>query len=75
MSVLRPLRELSLLSEDEYKLKNVVDILQGRLVKRGVALKALNRPRNAAHRGPGPPHPGMTMHRDPLAVVQEGQGL
>jgi len=34
-------RELSLLSEDEYKLKNVVDILQGRLVKRGVALKAL----------------------------------
>jgi uncharacterized protein YajQ (UPF0234 family) len=35
-------RELSLVSEDEYKLKNVVDILQGRLVKRGVALKALS---------------------------------
>jgi uncharacterized protein YajQ (UPF0234 family) len=35
-------RELTITTEDEYKLKNVLDILQGRLVKRGVALKALS---------------------------------
>jgi len=35
-------RELSLLSEDDFKLQNVLSILQGRLVKRGVALKALS---------------------------------
>ncbi|MBF0317933.1 MAG: YajQ family cyclic di-GMP-binding protein [Nitrospirae bacterium] len=32
---------LNVLSDDEYKLKNVIDILQTKLVKRGVALKAL----------------------------------
>ncbi|MBF0538942.1 MAG: YajQ family cyclic di-GMP-binding protein [Nitrospirae bacterium] len=32
---------LSVVSDDEYKLKSVVDILQTKLVKRGVALKAL----------------------------------
>jgi len=35
-------RELTLLSEDDFKLKNVMSMLQGRLVKRGVALKALS---------------------------------
>lgn len=32
---------LTLASDDEHKLKSVVDILQSKLVKRGVALKAL----------------------------------
>ncbi|HZD32310.1 MAG TPA: YajQ family cyclic di-GMP-binding protein [Candidatus Angelobacter sp.] len=32
---------LSLASADEYKLKAVVDILQGKLVKRGVSLKSM----------------------------------
>ncbi|MBF0336525.1 MAG: YajQ family cyclic di-GMP-binding protein [Nitrospirae bacterium] len=32
---------LSVVSDDEYKLKSVLDILQTKLVKRGVALKAL----------------------------------
>lgn len=34
--------EIVLASSDEYKLKAVNDILQGKLVKRGVPLKALN---------------------------------
>jgi uncharacterized protein YajQ (UPF0234 family) len=33
---------ITLASDDEYKLKSVVDILQTKLVKRGVALKALD---------------------------------
>jgi uncharacterized protein YajQ (UPF0234 family) len=33
---------LTLTSEDEHKLKSVVDILETRLVKRGIALKALD---------------------------------
>ena len=33
---------LTLISEDEHKLKSVVDILETRLVKRGIALKALD---------------------------------
>ena len=33
---------LMLTSEDEHKLKSVVDILETRLVKRGIALKALD---------------------------------
>ena len=33
--------ELLLVSNDEFKLKAVKDILEGRLVKRGVPLKAL----------------------------------
>ncbi|GAB4484350.1 MAG: YajQ family cyclic di-GMP-binding protein [Thermodesulfovibrionales bacterium] len=33
--------EITLVSDDEQKLKSVVDILQGKLVKRGVSLKAL----------------------------------
>lgn len=32
---------ISLISDDEHKLKSVIDILQSRLVKRGVSLKAL----------------------------------
>lgn len=32
---------ITLISDDEYKLKSVVDILQSKLVKRNVALKAL----------------------------------
>ncbi len=32
---------LNVLSDDEYKLKSVLDILQSKLVKRGVSLKAL----------------------------------
>jgi uncharacterized protein YajQ (UPF0234 family) len=34
--------ELTLTSQDEYKLKAVTDILQGKLVKRGISLKALS---------------------------------
>ncbi|MBN2370735.1 MAG: YajQ family cyclic di-GMP-binding protein [Vicinamibacteria bacterium] len=34
--------EISLVSSDEYKLKAVRDVLEGRLVKRGVPLKALS---------------------------------
>ena len=34
-------KEISVVSDDEYKLKSVVDILQSKLVKRGVSLKAL----------------------------------
>ncbi|HCC68764.1 MAG TPA: YajQ family cyclic di-GMP-binding protein [Nitrospiraceae bacterium] len=34
--------ELYILSDDEYKLKSVIDILKEKLVKRGISLKALN---------------------------------
>ncbi len=34
--------EITLVSDDEHKLKTVIDILQTKLVKRGVSLKALN---------------------------------
>lgn len=33
---------ITLISDDEYKLKSVVDILQSKLIKRGIALKALS---------------------------------
>jgi uncharacterized protein YajQ (UPF0234 family) len=35
-------QELTLVSDDETKLKSVIDILETKLVKRGVSLKALN---------------------------------
>ena len=34
--------EILLVSDDEYKLKSVVDILEGKLIKRKVPVKALN---------------------------------
>jgi cyclic-di-GMP-binding protein len=34
--------EITLISDDEQKLKTVIDVLQTKLVKRGVSLKALN---------------------------------
>jgi uncharacterized protein YajQ (UPF0234 family) len=34
--------ELTLIGDDEMKLKNVIDILQTKLVKRGIALRALD---------------------------------
>ena len=34
-------KEISVGSDDEYKLKSVLDILQSKLVKRGISLKAL----------------------------------
>jgi uncharacterized protein YajQ (UPF0234 family) len=34
--------EITLISDDELKLKTVIDVLQTKLVKRGVSLKALN---------------------------------
>jgi len=34
--------KLTLFSDDEYKLKSVIDILQGKLTKRGISLKALD---------------------------------
>lgn len=34
-------QEITMVSDDEQKLKSVMDILQGKLVKRGVSLKAL----------------------------------
>lgn len=33
--------KIILISDDEFKLKNVIDILQGKLVKRGISLKFL----------------------------------
>lgn len=33
--------EILIISDDEYKLKSVIDILQGKLVKRGISLKSL----------------------------------
>jgi len=33
--------EITVLSDDEYRLKSVLDILQSKLIKRGVSLKAL----------------------------------
>ena len=35
-------KTLTILSDDEFRLKSVVDVLQGKLVKRGVPLKALS---------------------------------
>lgn len=35
-------QELTIISDDDYKLLNVIDILQGKLVKRKVPLKALS---------------------------------
>jgi uncharacterized protein YajQ (UPF0234 family) len=34
-------KEIVLLSDDEFKLKSVIDILQSKLVKRGISLKSL----------------------------------
>ena len=34
-------KQLTLASDDEFKLKSVVDVLQSRLIKRGVPIKAL----------------------------------
>ncbi len=34
--------QLTLISDDDHKLKSVVDILNGKLIKRGVSLKALD---------------------------------
>jgi uncharacterized protein YajQ (UPF0234 family) len=34
--------EIHVVSDDEYKLKSVIDILEGKFVKRKVPLKALN---------------------------------
>lgn len=42
---------LTLFADDDYRLKSVIDILQGKLVKRGVSLKALDfKPVEAAER-------------------------
>ena len=38
----REKNEILIISDDEYRLKNVIDILQNRLVKRGVSLKSLS---------------------------------
>lgn len=35
-------KEITILSDDELKMKNVIDILQGKLVKRGVSIKAFD---------------------------------
>jgi len=35
-------KKLVVVSDDEFKLKNVIDILQGKLVKRGISLKFLD---------------------------------
>jgi hypothetical protein len=35
-------KKLVIVSDDEFKLKNVIDILQGKLVKRGISLKFLD---------------------------------
>ncbi len=33
--------EITLISDDEHKLKSVIDILQGKLIKRGISVKSL----------------------------------
>ena len=38
----RDKHEITIVSDDEGKLKSVIDILQTKLVKRGISLKALN---------------------------------
>jgi len=43
ISIEREGHALTLMAEDEFKLKQVVDILEGRLVKRQISLKALTR--------------------------------
>lgn len=35
-------KEITIVSDDELKMKNVIDILQGKLVKRGVSIKAFD---------------------------------
>ncbi len=42
IELIKDKHEINILSDDEYKLKTVIDILQTKLVKRGVSLKALN---------------------------------
>lgn len=34
--------EITLISDDEFKLRNVIDILEGKFIKRGINLKALS---------------------------------
>jgi uncharacterized protein YajQ (UPF0234 family) len=41
--------EITLISDDELKLKTVIDILQTKLVKRGISLKALGTARSSRH--------------------------
>jgi uncharacterized protein YajQ (UPF0234 family) len=55
--------EITLVSDDEYKLKNVIDILEGKLVKRKVSLKALSY-------GKVEPAAGSTVRQ--MAALQQG---
>lgn len=41
-AITREDQQLTVVSDDEYKLKSVIDILQSKLIKRDVSLKALN---------------------------------
>ncbi len=43
--------EIIVLADDEYKLKSVIDILQGKLVKRGISLKAMTYSKSEAAAG------------------------
>ena len=36
-------KELTILSDDEYKLDSVIDILQSKLIKRGISIKSMER--------------------------------
>src|SRR5512135_3325739 len=49
-------KTLTLVSDDDFKLKSVIDILQGKLIKRGVPVKALDY-------GPVEPAAGGTVRR------------
>jgi cyclic-di-GMP-binding protein len=42
IELLKEKNEITIISDDEQKLKSVIDILQTKLVKRGISLKALN---------------------------------
>ena len=55
--------EITLVSDDEYKLKNVIDILEGKFVKRKVSLKALSY-------GKVEPAAGSTVRQ--VAALQQG---
>lgn len=35
-------KEITIISDDDYRLKNVIDIVQSKLIKRGISIKALD---------------------------------
>ena len=71
-------KKIQLASADEYKLRAVTEVLEGRLVKRGVPLKGLVRrrsdPRRRLDRAPGDLDPAGHPDREGARNRQEDQG-